>query len=83
MMGFTSIWHWVIVLIIVVILFGGRGKLSSLMGDLGTGLRNFKRGMNKEDEDLNNVDSKQIEGVVDISSDSKTEQKENISQKKH
>lgn len=82
-MGFTSIWHWVIVLIIVVILFGGRGKLSSLMGDLGTGLRNFKRGMNKEDEDLNNLESKQIERVVDISSDPKTESKENISQKKH
>ena len=80
-MGFTSIWHWLIVLIIVVILFGGRGKLSSLMGDLGTGLSIFKRGMNKEDDDLSNVDSKQIEGVVDISSDSKTEQKENISRK--
>ena len=49
-MGFTSIWHWVIVLIIIVILFGGRGKISSLMGDLGTGLRNFKRGMNKDDD---------------------------------
>jgi len=80
-MGFTSIWHWLIVLIIVVILFGGRGKLSSLMGDLGTGLRNFKRGMNKEDGDLSNADSKQIEGVVDVSSDFKTEQKENVSKK--
>ena len=41
-MGFTSIWHWVIVLIVVLVLFGGKGKLSSLMGDFGKGLKNFK-----------------------------------------
>ena len=65
-MGFTSIWHWVIVLIIIVILFGGRGKLSSLMGDLGTGLRNFKRGMNKdEDQEVNEAQSKQLEVGID------------------
>ena len=65
-MGFTSIWHWVIVLIIVVILFGGRGKLSSLMGDLGTGLRNFKRGINKDgDEEANEEQTKQIEVAID------------------
>ena len=65
-MGFTSIWHWVIVLIIVVILFGGRGKLSSLMGDLGTGLRNFKRGMNKEnDEESSEPQPEQIEVTID------------------
>ena len=65
-MGFTSIWHWVIVLIIIVILFGGRGKLSSLMGDLGTGLRNFKRGMNKDDDqEVNKAQSKQLEVAID------------------
>ena len=65
-MGFTSIWHWVIVLIIIVILFGGRGKLSSLMGDLGTGLRNFKRGMNKDDDqEVNDAQSKQLEVTID------------------
>ena len=65
-MGFTSIWHWVIVLIIIVILFGGRGKLSSLMGDLGTGLRNFKRGMNKDDDqEVNKAQSKQLEVGID------------------
>ena len=65
-MGFTSIWHWVIVLIIILILFGGRGKLSSLMGDLGTGLRNFKRGMNQEgDEEVEEAQSKQLEVAID------------------
>lgn len=48
-MGFTGIWQWVIVLAIVLILFGGRGKISSLMGDFGKGLRSFKKGL-KEDE---------------------------------
>jgi len=32
-MGSFSIWHWLIVLVVVVVLFGGRGKLSSIMGD--------------------------------------------------
>ena len=41
-MGAFSIWHWVIVLIVVLILFGGKGKLSSIMGDFGKGLQNFK-----------------------------------------
>lgn len=44
-MGLTSIWHWVIVLVIVLVLFGGKGKISSLMGDVGKGLRNFKSGL--------------------------------------
>ena len=41
-MGAFSIWHWVIVLIVVLILFGGKGKLSSIMGDFGKGLKSFK-----------------------------------------
>ena len=49
-MGTFSIWHWLIVLAVVLILFGGKGKISALMGDLGKGLKSFKKGM-KEDED--------------------------------
>ena len=41
-MGAFSIWHWIIVLVVVLILFGGKGKLSSIMGDFGKGLKNFK-----------------------------------------
>ncbi|MDC1023010.1 twin-arginine translocase TatA/TatE family subunit [Alphaproteobacteria bacterium] len=52
-MGAFSIWHWVIVLIVVLILFGGKGKLSSIMGDFGKGLKNFKDQIksNKNDEE--------------------------------
>lgn len=37
-MGSFSIWHWLIVLAVVLLLFGGRGKVSQLMGDFGKGL---------------------------------------------
>jgi sec-independent protein translocase protein TatA len=48
-MGSFSIWHWLIVLVVVLVLFGGRGKISQLMGDFGKGLRSFKKSM-REDE---------------------------------
>ncbi|MBN8828679.1 MAG: twin-arginine translocase TatA/TatE family subunit [Sphingobacteriia bacterium] len=46
-MGITSLSHWVIVLLIVLVLFGA-GKLPKVMGDVGKGLRNFKKGLNGE-----------------------------------
>ncbi len=50
-MGWTGIWQWVIVLAIILILFGGRGKISALMGDFGKGLKSFKKGMKDGEED--------------------------------
>ena len=52
-MGAFSIWHWIIVLIVVLILFGGKGKLSIIMGDFGKGLKNFKDQVksNKDNEE--------------------------------
>ncbi len=50
-MGTFSIWHWLIVLLIVLVLFGGRGKVSALMGDFGKGLKSFKKGMKEEDDE--------------------------------
>ena len=44
-------WQLVIILIIVLVLFGGRGKISALMGDFGKGLKSFKKSM-KADEDI-------------------------------
>lgn len=48
-MGSFSIWHWLIVLVVVLVLFGGGGKLSRLMGDLAKGVNAFKKGL-KEGE---------------------------------
>jgi sec-independent protein translocase protein TatA len=47
-MGAFSIWHWLIVLVVVLVLFGGKGKISSLMGDFGKGLKSFKKNMKDE-----------------------------------
>ncbi len=48
-MGIGSMWHWLIVLAVVLLLFGG-GKISGLMGDFAKGIKAFKKGM-KDDED--------------------------------
>ncbi len=44
-MGSFSIWHWLIVLVVVALLFGGRGKLSGIMGDAAKGIRAFRDGL--------------------------------------
>ena len=49
-MGTFSIWHWLVVLAVVLVLFGGGGKISRLMGDFGKGLKSFKKGMKEEGE---------------------------------
>jgi sec-independent protein translocase protein TatA len=48
-MGFGSIWHWLIVLVIVVLIFGTK-RLKSAAGDLGGAIKGFKKAMN-DDED--------------------------------
>ena len=49
-MGAFSIWHWIIVLAVVLILFARPGKISGLMGDFGKGLRSFKDGVKGDEE---------------------------------
>jgi sec-independent protein translocase protein TatA len=46
-MGSFSLVHWVIVLIVVLLLFG-RGRVSEIMGDFGKGIKSFKQGLNEE-----------------------------------
>jgi sec-independent protein translocase protein TatA len=47
-MGGFSWWHWVIVLVVVLVLFGGKGKVSDLMGDVAKGIKSFKKGLSDE-----------------------------------
>ena len=47
-MGGTSIWHWLVVGVIVMLLFG-RGKISEMMGDVAKGIKAFKKGMTEEE----------------------------------
>jgi sec-independent protein translocase protein TatA len=48
-MGSLSIWHWLIVILVVVLLFG-RNKISDLMGDVARGVKSFKKGLSDDDE---------------------------------
>ncbi len=48
-MGSLSIWHWMIVLVVGLLLFGGRGKVSDLMGDVAKGIKSFKKGLAEDD----------------------------------
>lgn len=50
-MGGLSIWHWLIVLAVVLLLFGGSGKVSTLMGDFAKGMKSFKKNM-ADDESM-------------------------------
>jgi len=47
-MGSLSIWHWLVVVVVVLLLFG-RGKISELMGDMAQGIKAFKKGMSEDD----------------------------------
>jgi sec-independent protein translocase protein TatA len=48
-MGSLSIWHWIVVIAVVLLLFG-RGKISDLMGDVAQGIKAFKKGMQDDDK---------------------------------
>ena len=48
-MGSFSIWHWLIVGAVVLLVFGGRGKISDMMGDVAKGIKAFKKGMADDD----------------------------------
>ena len=64
-MGAFSIWHWLIVLVVVLVLFGGGGKISRMMGDFGKGMKAFKKGIKAGDEEVADTASnpnKSIEG---------------------
>jgi sec-independent protein translocase protein TatA len=68
-MGSLSMWHWMIVLAVGLLLFGGRGKISELMGDVAKGIKSFKKGMADEDtaaakpEPVKSIDHQAAEAV--------------------
>ena len=49
-MGTFGIWHWLILGAVAPVLFGGRGKVSDLMGDFGKGINSFKKGLSEKDD---------------------------------
>ena len=70
--GTFSILHWIVVLAVVLLLFGGRGKVSAIMGDFGKGLRNFKTGLKGPEEE---ADAEAIEETPKVAAKKATPKK--------
>jgi sec-independent protein translocase protein TatA len=62
-MGHFSIWHWLVVLVIVLLLFG-RGKISEVMGDVAKGVKSFKRGLAEDDTEPAKLDHQRTAAVT-------------------
>jgi sec-independent protein translocase protein TatA len=73
-MGTFSIWHWMIVLAVVLLLFGGRGKISGIMGDFGSGLKAFKKQVKEDDVAEGDKDKIETETVTSESAESTTKE---------
>ncbi len=76
-MGTFSVWHWLIVLVVVLVLFGGGGKIPKLMRDMGMGINAFKKGLKEEgkkDKDLSDSDPASIEQSTVAASTASEEQ---------
>ncbi|HQS57125.1 MAG: Sec-independent protein translocase TatA [Gallionellales bacterium 35-53-114] len=71
-MGSFSIWHWLIVLVVVVLIFGTK-KLGNIGKDVGSAVKGFKEGMKTDEEAPKQVqdDGKTIEGEVKEKSNTK------------
>ena len=66
-MGGLSIWHWLVVVAVVAILFGGRGKIADVMGDVAKGIKSFRKEIS-DDETPKVLDDK-----PSVDKDSKTD----------
>jgi sec-independent protein translocase protein TatA len=78
-MGSLSIWHWIVVVVVVLLLFG-RGKISELMGDMAQGIKAFKKGMSEDDtvaktEDKSGESMKTINAGTDMKQQAETQKK--------
>lgn len=58
-MGSFSIFHWLIVGAIVMLMFGGRGRISDLMGDVARGIKSFRKGLADDDKNIEGGDKDQ------------------------
>ena len=76
-MGTFSIWHWLIVGVVVLLLFGGGGKIPKLMRDMGVGINAFKKGLKEEgnkDKGVDEEDQASIEQSTVTASTASEEQ---------
>jgi sec-independent protein translocase protein TatA len=74
-MGSMSVWHWLILLVIGLLVFGGKGKISSIMGDMAEGIKSFKKGMADDEVTKEAEEKKKLEmqkTVDNVSTSTKT-----------
>ena len=76
-MGSLSIWHWIVVIAVVLLLFG-RGKVSDLMGDVAKGIKAFKKGMQ---DDENTAEKQDPVKSIDHNSTSSTAGRSDVGSK--
>ena len=76
-MGAFGIWQWALVAVIVLLLFGGRGKISGLMGDFAKGINSFKKGLkDTAPESDSNASAKIIENDTETATTAETVKKD-------
>ncbi len=75
-MGSFSIWHWIIVILLVMLLFG-RGKVSELMGDVAKGIKSFKKGMADDEPATATGETKPLEQQAAVSGKEQAEKLKN------
>ena len=76
-MGSMSIWHWIVVIAVVLLLFG-RNKISDLMGDVAQGIKAFKKGMADDDRPAGELDHQSQPHERDESAPGKSRQDDSV-----
>lgn len=76
-MGGLSIWHWIVVLVVVLLLFG-RGKISEIMGDAAKGIKAFKKGMAEDEETASKSEPKTIDHQSSQASQARAETEKKV-----
>jgi sec-independent protein translocase protein TatA len=72
-MGITGWWQWVVVAVLVLLLFGGRGRIQSLMGDMAGGIKAFKKGLKEENAPTSELEHSKDSQTVDVKKTEKTD----------
>ena len=70
-MGGLSIWHWMVIAAVVLLLFGGKGKISDIMGDIAKGVKAFKKGMADEESEAKPSPPRSLENQAGSAADAK------------
>ena len=77
-MGSLSIWHWIVVIGVVLLLFG-RGKISDLMGDVAQGIKAFKKGI--ADDEVKPSDKTDPVKTIETAPQASTSQRSDVGSK--